>query len=202
MTARPISTSTGTGSSTGTGTGTVAHFTSLEEASADELRQMVPAELGTAMVDHLLAMLRASAALPTYGFQIDRCAHGLQTATRAHDDGASEELVVAALLHDVADAIASTNHGAVAAAIFEPYVDEEIPWILRHHTVFLGYHFWDKLGLDRDARDQYRDSPHFDAAARFVAWDQASFDGSYPCRDLEFFEPMVRSVFSSPRNPS
>ena len=50
---------------------------------------------------------------------------------------------------------------------------------------------------DRNARDRYRDHPHFDATVRFCeSWDQPSFDPDYDTMVLEFFEPMVRRLFS------
>ena len=42
--------------------------------------------------------------------RIDRYGHSLQAATMAFRDG--EEMVVAALLHDIGDALASHNHPA------------------------------------------------------------------------------------------
>ena len=41
------------------------------------------------------------------GFPIDRLQHSLQTATRAHRGGESEEYVVMALLHDIGDTLGS-----------------------------------------------------------------------------------------------
>ena len=47
--------------------------------------------------------------------------HSLQSATRADSDGADEETVVCALLHDLGDMIAPDNHSEVIAAILRPY---------------------------------------------------------------------------------
>ena len=44
------------------------------------------------------------------GYKIDRFQHSLQTATRAQRDGADDETVVAALLHDIGDTISPENH--------------------------------------------------------------------------------------------
>ena len=41
------------------------------------------------------------------GYKITRLEHSLQTATRALNDEASEEMIVAALLHDIGDEIGS-----------------------------------------------------------------------------------------------
>ncbi len=91
--------------------------------------------------------------------------------------------------------LAPTNHGEVAGAIVAPFLDEEATWIVRHHPVFQGYHFWDKLDQDRDAREQFRSSPHFDATSQFCAeWDQRSFDPAYNSMALEDFEPLLRDL--------
>ncbi|MGB1554368.1 MAG: peptidase, partial [Candidatus Puniceispirillaceae bacterium] len=37
------------------------------------------------------------------GYQVTRLEHSLQTATRAEEDGADIELIVAALIHDIGD---------------------------------------------------------------------------------------------------
>ena len=55
----------------------------------------------------------------TGGMAIDRYEHCLQCATRAFRDGRDEEYVVCALLHDIGDSIASTNHADLAATMLE-----------------------------------------------------------------------------------
>ena len=40
------------------------------------------------------------------GYKISRLEHSLQTATRAYNDKAEEEMIVAALLHDIGDELA------------------------------------------------------------------------------------------------
>ena len=51
------------------------------------------------------------------GYKITRLEHSLQTATRAFYDKADEEMVVAALLHDIGDELAPLNHSEYAAAV-------------------------------------------------------------------------------------
>ena len=60
------------------------------------------------------------------GYKITRLEHSLQTATRAFNDNASEEMVVAALLHDIGDELAPVNHSEYAASILRPYVSEKL----------------------------------------------------------------------------
>src|SRR5438552_1119791 len=84
-----------------------------------------------------------------------------------------------------------------------PFVSEENHWIVKQHGIFQGYYFFHHMGLDRNMRDRYRDHPYWQACADFCAsYDQNSFDPRYDTLPLEFFEPMVRRVFSSPKRSS
>src|SRR4051795_11135009 len=56
------------------------------------------------------------------GYQVTRLEHSLQAATRAQHDGADADWVVAALVHDIGDALAPENHSQLAAAMLRPYV--------------------------------------------------------------------------------
>ena len=56
------------------------------------------------------------------GYPVSRLGHSLQAATRATRDGADEELVAAALLHDIGDELAPYNHAEFAAAILRPFL--------------------------------------------------------------------------------
>ena len=137
------------------------------------------------------------------GYQVDRYTHSLQTASRACRDGADEETVVCALLHDVGDVLAPDNHSAVAAAILRPFVSERNHWVVLHHGLFQGYYYFHHHGLDRNARDRHLDSPHYHACVDFCQrWDQQSFDPNYPTLPLAHFEPMVRRVFAVARTAS
>ena len=131
------------------------------------------------------------------GGQIDRYAHCLQTATRAEDAGECEEIVVAGLLHDIGDSLAPRNHADVGADILRPYVSRHTCWMLKHHEIFQGYYFWDKVGLDRNARERFRGHPAYEMTVRFTGdYDQMAFDPGYETRPIEYFEPMVRRIFA------
>ncbi|WP_246034498.1 HD domain-containing protein [Qipengyuania marisflavi] len=133
------------------------------------------------------------------GFPVCRLEHSLQTATRAHRDGRAEDYVVMALLHDMGDTLGSYNHPEVAAAILKPFVSEELHWICQNHGAFQGYYYFHFLGMDQNAREQFRDHPHFEACREFCEkYDQAAFDPDYASEPLEFFEPMVRRVMAKP----
>ena len=119
---------------------------------------------------------------------------GLHHAERA---GECEELVVAALLHDIGDVLAPENHGELAASLLAPYVSRHVTWLLRHHGIFQGYYFWDKVGKDPDTREQYRGHPAFEMTERFCGeYDQIAFDPDYDNLPMEHFRPMVERVFA------
>ena len=70
------------------------------------------------------------------GYQVSRLEHSLQSATKAFKNNESEEMVVAALLHDIGDELAPMNHSEYAAAILKPYVSEKTHWIIKMHGLF------------------------------------------------------------------
>ena len=123
----------------------------------------------------------------------------MQTATRAERDGADEEMIAGALLHDLGDDLAPHNHATFAAEIVRPYVRPEITWIVAQHGIFQMYYFAHHLGGNRDARDALRGHQWFARCAAFCEnWDQASFDPDYETFPLEHFVPLLRDMFGRP----
>jgi predicted HD phosphohydrolase len=176
-------------------------FTRMDESTAEDWDVIAhESVLAWAKVpDHVLSLLRSLADV-TVGFRVDQLTHALQTATRAQRAGADDEVVVAALCHDIAKAISEPNHPAVAADLLEPYVEPEVAWMVRVHQDFQGRHYYVHLGKDPDLRDRHRDHPAYDLAERFAdQWDQTSFDPDFDTLPLEHFEPLVRQVFAAPK---
>jgi len=133
------------------------------------------------------------------GYALTRLEHSLQAATRAQRDGADEEMVVAALLHDIGDELAPYNHAEVAAAILRPYVRPQVTWIVEQHGLFQTYYYVHHFGGDRNVRDRLRDHPWYADCVHFcAAWDQSSFDPDYPSEPLEYFAPLLRRIFARP----
>lgn len=164
--------------------GTDADFAVLARVHEQNMHRLPSLLMG------MLADLRADSAYP-----VDRLTHSLQTATRALQAGADDEMVVVALFHDVGESLGPMNHGEVAAAILHPFISEANHWLLAHHGLFQTYFYGEHLGLDPNARDVYRSSPHYEATARFCAeWDEVSFDPDYPTEPMSTFEPIVRRV--------
>lgn len=133
------------------------------------------------------------------GYQVSRLEHVLQAATRAYEAGESEQMVVAALLHDIGDDLAPYSHSEMAASILRPFVDDEIYWVIKHHGLFQMYYYAHHSGGDRNARDRFKDHPYYDTAVRFChEYDQNCFDPKYPSKPLSFFEPILQRVCAKP----
>lgn len=176
-----------------------ASFTTFEESTAEDWAKIVPQlEVTQSMVaDRVLGLLR-DLETDHGGFPVDRLEHSLQTATRAEKAGKDDEYVFCALIHDIGDTLSPYNHPDIAAGIVKPFVSEENYFMVKHHGEFQGYYFWDYIGLDGQAREQYRDSPHFDRTVEFCGeYDQTAFDASYTSNPLEHYEPLVRQILRS-----
>jgi len=167
--------------------GNKEEYVFLQELEHDYIR---------ALPDRLLvALARLGDSLQ--GYKVSRLEHSLQTASRAENDGADVEMIVAALVHDIGDELAPENHSQMAASILRPYVRAEVTWVVEMHGLFqMQYyaHFYEK---DPTGHLAYKDHPWFDSCQRFCEiYDQAAFDPAYPTKPLSHFEPMLREVFS------
>ena len=132
---------------------TRVRFAHMDDATEEEMtliRSRVVEHRRNHLVDTLLELLQGGGG-HDFGYQVTRYEHCLQTASRARREGARDDLVVAALFHDVADDIAPDNHSEAAAAILRPFIDEEAHWVVRHHGIFQAYHYAHKVGGDRHA---------------------------------------------------
>ena len=130
------------------------------------------------------------------GFEVNQLVHSLQTATRAVRAGASEEMTVAALCHDIGKVISVVNHPAIAAEMLKPNVSNETYQIIRTHQDFQGRHYYHLMGQNPNAREKYTSEPWYELAEKFTdEWDQTSFDPNYETLPLDYFEPMIECVF-------
>ena len=175
-----------------------ARYRRMEDGTKEEYHRVFELlkkfELGLA--DRVLGMLESlKNSYP--GEAVDRYVHSLQTATRAHRDGRDEEFVVAALLHDLGDMLATENHSEYAASIIKPYVRPHTYWMIRQHGLFQGYYYFHHFGVDRNAREKHRGHPAYELCLDFCAkYDQMAFDPDYDTMPIEAFAPMVRRLFA------
>ncbi len=174
-------------------------FAHMADGTRDEYlllqRLEKPHLAGTA--GRVLRELRRQADETFEGYRITRLDHALQSATRAWRDGADEDWIVAALLHDIGDGLAPQNHDRFAAELLRPFVRDECAWVVAHHGAFQMVYYAEHYGWNPLEREKYRDSPFYPACVAFChRWDQCSFDPDYPTEALERFAPLVERVFA------
>lgn len=173
-------------------------FTRLDETTAEHWKA-IAAEAAMSqhrIADNMLQMLHSLASL-TGGFPVTQLEHSLQTAALAERDGADEEMIVAALCHDVGNLIEPSNHALIAAEILKPFVRKEVYWVVRVHQEFQGRFYFHHFNLDRNISDRYKGHPSYELAERFSSeWDQRAFDPDFKTPPLEHYEPMLRRIFS------
>ena len=175
-----------------------ATFTTLGESVAEDWEIIVPQARTTQnmVADRVIGLL-SELSSDHGGFPVDRLEHSLQTATRAERDHRDDEYIFCALIHDIGDTLSPYNHPAVAASIIKPFVNEANHFMVEHHGIFQGYYYWQHFGQDTNAREQFRDSPHFDQTAEFCAlYDQIAFDPTYSSNPLAHYEPLVRQFLT------
>jgi predicted HD phosphohydrolase len=178
----------------------VVSFRRMEDGTREDyaLLDRSEREYVLALPDHVLSALQ-KLDQSLAGYPVSRLEHSLQAATRALRDGADDELIVAALIHDVGDELAPYNHAEIAAGMLRPYVRAEVTWIVEQHGLFQTYYYAHHYGRDRNSRDKFRDHRWYQACKDFCAnWDQCSFDPDYPSEPLRIFEPRLREIFSRP----
>ncbi|MGD9810023.1 MAG: hypothetical protein AB7U35_01645 [Sphingobium sp.] len=74
--------------------------------------------------------------------------HLLASAKRALDDGFDEPVVLACLLHDIANTgLIRADHGYWGAQFIAPYVAEEVAWAVKYHQP-LRYYADESVGYD------------------------------------------------------
>ena len=174
-------------------------FTQMKDGTREdyEMLHKLEASHHSATAGRLLRELRNQAEETIPGYQVTRLEHVLQSATRAHRQGADIDWVVGALLHDIGDGLAPQNHDRFAAEIIRPFVRAEVTWVVEHHGTFQMVYYAHHYGWNQYERNKYSDSPHYQACVDFCErWDQSCFDPGYDCLPLEFFEPMVKQVFA------
>ena len=173
-------------------------FTRMEDSTKEEWLNIGAAhvDLQSQVPTTIMNMLKQLESIEG-GFGVNQLHHALQTATMAKRAGASDEMVLCSLCHDIGKVISVPNHGQIAAEILKPYVSSDAYHIIRTHQDFQGRHYYEFFGKDANLRDQYRDEPWFELAEQFTdEWDQAAFDPDYDVLPLESFQPLVEAFFS------
>jgi predicted HD phosphohydrolase len=147
---------------------------------------------------HLMDMLRSLEQV-TVGFACDQLQHSLMTGTLARRDGASDEEVAIALLHDVGKAVNIPNHGAIGAELMRPYVSEDAYHAIYNHQHFQGKYYYEFAGANPNMREDFTDQSWYELAVKLVdRWDAPAFDPDFEVDSLESFEPLLQQIFARP----
>jgi hypothetical protein len=99
--------------------------------------------------------------------------HVLQSATRALKTGMTDEVILACLLHDTAQALIKVDHGWWSAQLFEPYIPEKTAFAIRYHQALrfypdesVGYEYPELY--NRMYGSDYKPEPYIEETYRMV----------------------------------
>ena len=176
-------------------------FTRMQDGTAEDWAVIGAAHLEhfTKTPAHLMDMLRSLEDV-TVGFACNQLHHSLMTGTLARRDGATDEEVAIALLHDVGKAVNIPNHGAIAAELIRPYVSEDAYHAIYYHQQFQGKYYFEYLGESPNLREDHKEKSWYQLAAKLVdRWDAPAFDPDFEVDSLESFEPILNNIFSAPK---
>lgn len=144
-----------------TGGGSGNDFPTVAELDAQIITRPFRRGVGTLLVntrggnvDLLTKMPAAPTLADFYEHRFQRTRnHCFQSANKARERGAQEEVVLACLLHDVVQELIRCDHGWWGAQMFQPYVPEMTSWAIRYHQALRFY-------PDADAGYYYPDLYH------------------------------------------
>jgi hypothetical protein len=132
-----------------------------------------------------------------FNYRFIPAAHLLQSAALAKRRGASEEIILACLLHDAGQSLMKTDHGWWGAQIIEPYVSERVVFAVKYHQALrfypdpsVGYEYpesyFQTFGVD------YVPLPHIQAAYEYARNHKWYMDARLvTTNDLYAFDPNV-----------
>jgi predicted HD phosphohydrolase len=173
-----------------------------------------------------LVGLFAGAGLRAYGESVTQLSHALQCAALARRDRADDEVVVAALLHDVGHFVEhgieepGHHHGSQGAELVRAFVPARVAWLIEHHVVAKRYlctvdaRYVDELSpasqrsyleqgarLEPDARLALETVPWFADALRVRRWDDAAKVPRTSSPPLIEYAPLLERYFGPQRWP-
>jgi hypothetical protein len=127
--------------------------------------------------------------------------HLLQSAAEAQKSGASEEQILACLLHDFGQSLMRVDHGWWGAQLVEPYVPERVAWAIRYHQPLrffpdesVGYHY-PELYVQIYGKD-YVPEPYIQDAYRYARNHPWYMDARMvTVCDLYAFDPDAKVTF-------
>lgn len=149
-------------------------------------------------------------------FQGITARHLLTSGARALEDGQPDKVVLACLLHDIANGcLIRSDHGYWGAQLIAPYVDEEVAWAVQYHQclryfadeeagytypesylAFFGPDYVPPEYIQQDA--EYAKSHPWYMTARLVTKYDIYFFDDTPAPDPAMFEDLLTRNFRQP----
>lgn len=151
-----------------------------------------------------------------YRFNAVAYQHLTTAAKRAYDEGRDENVIMACLLHDIANGcLVRTDHGYWGAQLIAPYVNEEVAWAVKYHqplryfadpavnyeypTSYLKFFGKDYVPPDYIKRDaEYAFKHKWYMTARWVTLYDLYFFDEEPDVKIEFFSDIIARNFRQP----
>jgi len=159
-----------------------------------------------------------------YGEDVTGLAHALQCAALAFDDGATRELIAAALFHDVGWFLApeestddvipvSGDHAVLGARILDPLFGPEVAEPVALHVIAKRWRctidpdYFDQLSyasqvtfvaqggsLSTDERERFEAHPSFSAALALRSWDDRAKVAGLDVPPLDHYRSMADEI--------
>jgi len=171
--------------------------------------------------------LFAASGQRAYGERLTQLHHALQCAALARRDRADDEVVMAALLHDVghltedAAEAPQRHHGSAGAVLLQARVPPRVAWLIEHHVVAKRYlvtvdpRYAGLLSpasqrslvmqgarLTFDEISLLEVHPWFGDVLRLRRWDDAAKQPEMDCEPLLEFRPLLERWFGAQHWPS
>jgi predicted HD phosphohydrolase len=146
--------------------------------------------------------------------------HALQCAARARAAHAVDEVVLAALLHDVGHLLSDaeetpfSHHGLWAARFLRPFVPPRVAWLVEHHVLAKRYlctvdrtyaeslslgstRSWIRQGgaLDRETRQALEGQPWLADALAVRRWDEEAKEPGAIVPALPAYRDLLEACF-------
>lgn len=158
------------------------------------------------------------------GEQVTMSQHMLQGAFRAEESGAKDELIAAALLHDIGhytsefpeDALekgVNNYHDTAGAAVLAPFFPKVVVDCVRHHVAAKRYlcaidpGYFDRLSeasvhslglqggpMSEDEVTAFRKNPNLDDILQVRFWDEDGKDPDLKTPPFEHYAPILQRV--------
>ena len=155
-----------------------------------------------------------------YDEVVTQLQHALQCAALAQRAHADDEVVLAALLHDVGHLIARTgeqparHHGHWGAAFVRPWVPPRVAWLIEHHVVAKRYLCTVDPAYERglspasvrslaeqggrltvEERTRLEAEPWFADAVKIRQWDEEAKDPAAVVASLDTYADLLERYF-------